>query len=128
MSKHSDPQNISESSQDESEVISLLKKMQQHLSFLEKKIDILVEGSSQNSFKDKRFSRPGRSGGYSGGYRGQSDGGYSGRRGSSSEGNGYSNDRSFGRSSSYDRPRRGGQSQGFGEGKKRSFKSKRDQH
>ncbi|MCA9395749.1 MAG: hypothetical protein KC649_01150 [Candidatus Omnitrophica bacterium] len=119
MSKHSDPQNFSESSQDESEVMSLLKKMQQHLTFLEKKIDLLVENSSQNSFKEKRFSRPGRSGGYSGGF--------SGRRGSSSEGNGFSSERSFGRSSSYDRPRRGGQSQGFGEGKKRPYRSKREQ-
>ncbi len=51
--------------QSESEVIALIKRMQQQLAFLEKKIDILINQSSERSFKGRPFSKPFRPGGHS---------------------------------------------------------------
>ncbi len=49
-----------DSQQVEPEVIALIKKMQQHLVFLEKKIDTLIERSSEKPFERKYFSKSSR--------------------------------------------------------------------
>ena len=46
---------------DEQDVAALIKKMQQQLVFLEKKIDILIEQSSRRPFNERHFSKPSRS-------------------------------------------------------------------
>lgn len=48
--------------QEDSEVLALIKKVQQHLVFLEKKIDLLVSQSSGGGrpFNHRPFSRPSR--------------------------------------------------------------------
>ena len=55
--------------QTEPEVLALIRKMQQQLAFLEKKIDILIKQSSEKSFErpfqKRSFSRPFRPGGFS---------------------------------------------------------------
>lgn len=43
---------------EEQDVAALLKKVQQQLAFLEKKIDILIGQSETRSVSDKRFSKP----------------------------------------------------------------------
>lgn len=48
----------------EQDVIALVKKMQQQLVFLEKKIDILISQSQDRPFRQKPFSRPFRPFGY----------------------------------------------------------------
>ena len=48
----------------EQDVIALVKKMQQQLVFLEKKIDILISQSQDRPFRQKPFSKPFRSFGY----------------------------------------------------------------
>ena len=45
----------------EQDVVVLIKKMQQQLTFLEKKIDILISQSQAKSFGEKHFSKPFRS-------------------------------------------------------------------
>lgn len=45
----------------EQDVVALIKKMQQQLVFLEKKIDILINQSQERPFGEKRFSKPFRS-------------------------------------------------------------------
>ena len=53
---------------EEPEMMVLIKKIQQHLVFLERKIDTLIGQSSDRSFnKGKRFSKPYRPGGPGGG-------------------------------------------------------------
>jgi hypothetical protein len=47
--------------QAEPNVVALIKKMQQQLAFLEKKIDILINQSQGAPFREKRFSKPYRS-------------------------------------------------------------------
>lgn len=55
----------SETPQQEPDTLSLLKKMQQQLVFLEKKVDQLLAQSSERSFKGgpRPFSKPFRHGG-----------------------------------------------------------------
>ena len=45
----------------EQDVVALIKKMQQQLVFLEKKIDILISQSKARPFSEKHFSKPFRS-------------------------------------------------------------------
>ena len=45
---------------DEQDVVALIKKMQQQLVSLEKKIDILIDQSSRRPFSEKHFSKPSR--------------------------------------------------------------------
>ncbi|MFC1592737.1 hypothetical protein ACFL4C_01845 [Candidatus Omnitrophota bacterium] len=45
---------------DKQDVMVLIKKMQQQLVFLEKKIDILINQSSHRPFSEKHFSKPSR--------------------------------------------------------------------
>ena len=47
------------------DVVALIKKMQQQLEFLEKKIDTLINQSQEKPFQEKRFSKPFRSFGHS---------------------------------------------------------------
>ena len=55
--------------QEDTDVLSILKKMQQHLVYLEKKIDMLVGQSSSGGGrpfnKDRHFSKPSRPFGHS---------------------------------------------------------------
>jgi len=46
---------------DEQNLMAVIKRMQQQLVFLEKKIDILIDQSSRKSFSENRFSKPSRS-------------------------------------------------------------------
>jgi len=114
MSKHSEPKKISKASPDESETVVLIKKLQQHLVYLEKKIDTLIEGSSRKPFNEKRFSKPGRPGGYS---RGRVR----------TEGGNHSGERNFGRTGSFG-PSRGGQGHGFSHKKKHPFRPNKSRH
>ncbi len=49
----------------EPDVVALIKKIQQHLVFLEKKIDTLISRSSEKPSKGQHFSKPFRSYGHS---------------------------------------------------------------
>jgi hypothetical protein len=57
-SKHNNPLPPASDGED---VVTLIKKMQQQLVFLEKKIDILVNQSSSRPFRERKFSKPFRS-------------------------------------------------------------------
>ena len=113
MSEHLDEnEELSAPPQADSDVVSLIKKMQQQLNFLEKKIDILIGQSPEKPFHDreKRFSKPFRPsfGGGSGGRdfnRGPRREGFSHDR--PREG-GFSHARPRPSSFSKDRPREGG--------------------
>jgi hypothetical protein len=52
-SQHNNP-----SAAAEQDVLTLIKKMQQHLVFLEKKIDLLISQSQARPLREKHFSRP----------------------------------------------------------------------
>jgi ATP-dependent RNA helicase DeaD len=106
MSEHSDEnEELSVPPQADSDVVSLIKKMQQQLNYLEKKIDILIGGgqsSERPAFRDreKRFSKP---------FRPSFGGGSGGRdfnRGPRREG--FSHDRPRPGGFSSDRPRSSG--------------------
>lgn len=104
MSEHEEKdEDFSLSPQADSDVVSLLKKMQQQLNYLEKKIDILIGGQSpERPFRDreKRFSKP---------FRPSFGGGSGGRdfnRGPRREG--FSHDRPREGGFSHGRPREGG--------------------
>jgi hypothetical protein len=61
MSEHSEEnEEFSAPQQTDADIVSLIKKMQQQLNFLEKKIDILIGQSPERPFRDreKRFSKP----------------------------------------------------------------------
>lgn len=49
---------------DEQNVVALIKKMQQQLVFLERKIDTLINQSQARPFREKQFSKPFRSFGH----------------------------------------------------------------
>ena len=53
--------NFSAPQQTEPDVLVLIKKMQQQLASLEKKIDILISQSQEKPFREKHFSKPFRS-------------------------------------------------------------------
>lgn len=96
MSEHSEEnEELSVPPQADTDVVSLIKKMQQQLNFLEKKIDILIGQSPERPFRDreKRFSKPFRPS-FGGGSKGNFN------RGPRREG------------FSHDRPREGGFSHG----------------
>ncbi len=62
MSKHfkRKPFSDDDSPHGETDVVSLLKKLQQQITYLERKIDILVNQSGERSFPPKRFSASSR--------------------------------------------------------------------
>ena len=113
MSEHEEQnEDLTTSPQVDSDVVSLIKKMQQQLNYLEKKIDLLIGQSPERPFRDreKRFSKPFRPsfGGGSGGRdfnRGPRREGFSHDR--PREG-GFSSDRPRSSGFSKDRPREGG--------------------
>ena len=47
------------------DMFAVLKKIQQQLTFLEKKVDTLVRQSERPSFRERPFQKPFRSGGFS---------------------------------------------------------------
>ncbi len=94
------------------DVVALIRQMQKHLVFIEKKIDALMGQQSQRPFNGKRFSKPFRSGGRPSEFS-------QGPRGHRSRERNYSQERPF--EASYDgRPRR------FGDGKKPFFQRRKD--
>ncbi len=147
MKKKTELQNNTQLSTEESDVITLIKKMQKQLVFLEKKIDTLIEnGSSKPAFgrpfNKNRFPRSDRSGGFArrgntsdGGNFSEARGGF-GRKSHSSSG-----ERDFGRRTDGDFGNRnfsrgggafdkfrggtGGQSHGNGNRKKKPFRAKK---
>ena len=95
------------------DVLSILRRMQQQLGFLEKKIDTLIKQSSEKpSFRDKLFSKPFRPGGFAHSHRRDESG-----QGSPREGN-FSGERPF--------SREGNQGGGFGQRKKQFFPRRKD--
>ena len=62
MNEHSHEDHSSEPPSDH--MLGILKKIQQQLAFLEKKIDTLIAQSAEKPFKEKRFSKPFRPGGF----------------------------------------------------------------
>ncbi len=130
--------------QADSDVVSSIKKMQQQLNFLEKKIDILIGQSPERPFRDgeKRFSKPFRPSFGGGAHHGKRDF----HRGPRKEGfshdrpreGGFSNDRpresgftqdrprerSFGQERPFDR-KPGAGPRGFGHGDKPFFRHRK---
>ena len=87
MNEDAETQDISPEAPESEDTVVLIKKMQKHLVYLEKKIDTVLEKLSQQkpSFRDKPFSKPFRSGGNfrrreGGGFSGDRDRGFSGNR------------------------------------------------
>jgi hypothetical protein len=137
MSEHFDKGSSSAAEPQETDVIALLKKIQQQMVFLEKKIDTLLGGHQSHapsqpsgersfdrpSFKDRHFSKPSRSFGTRTEHYGRPDGDRGPRSGGGDrpERGGYGPGRpSFGNRPSYGRPRRddhrGGSGGGFNGG------------
>ncbi len=58
MNEHSKHDTLPGSPQGEPDVAASLKKIQQQLSFLEKKVDILIGQSSERPFQRRTFSKP----------------------------------------------------------------------
>ena len=105
MSEHSkENEELSVPPQADSDVVSLIKKMQQQLNFLEKKIDILIGQSPERPFRDreKRFSKPFRPSFGGGAHHGKRDF----NRGPRKEG--FFHDRPREGRFSHDRPRESG--------------------
>jgi hypothetical protein len=120
--------------QTDTDVLSLIKKMQQQLNFLEKKIDILIGQSPERPFGDreKRFSKPFRPSYGGGSHHGKGNF----NRGPRKEGfshdrpreGGFSQDRprerSFGQERPFDRKPSAGP-RGFGHGDKPFFRHRK---
>ena len=105
MSEHSEEnEELSALPQADMDVVSLIKKMQQQLNFLEKKIDILIGQSPERPFgdKEKRFSKPFRPSYGGGSHHGKGNF----NRGPRKEG--FSHDRPREGGFSHVRPREGG--------------------
>ena len=118
MSEHSEEnEELSVPPQTDSDVVSLIKKMQQQLNFLEKKIDILIGQSPERPFRDreKRFSKSFRPSFGGGAHHGKRDFNRGPRREGFSQDRpregGFSHDRPRPSGFSKDRPREGGFSQ-----------------
>ncbi len=58
MGKHFRRESSSVPPQSETDVVSLIKRVQQQLAFLEKKIDILIGQSQEKPFRGKPFPKP----------------------------------------------------------------------
>lgn len=65
MNEDSKKENSSVSQHEEQQVLALVKRLQQQISFLEKKVDILLTRSTQRPSETKNFSKPFRSFGHS---------------------------------------------------------------
>jgi len=90
------------SSQGDQDIVSLIKKMQQQLNFLEKKIDLLIGQSPERPFRGKSFSKPFRPSFGGGAHHGKRDFNRGPRR------EGFSHDRPREGGFSQERPREGG--------------------
>lgn len=120
MSEHPEEnEELSELPPADSDVVALIKKMQQQLVYLEKKIDILIGQSAEKPFRDgeKHFSKPFRPSFGGGGHHGKGNFHRGPRRegfshGHSREG-GFSHDRSREGGFSQERPRE----KSFGQGR-----------
>lgn len=101
---------------DERELVVLIKKLQQHMEFLEKKIDTLISLSSARFVQGqgRHFSKPFRPGGHSRPH-------IPGERGN------RSGDRNFSQGRPFDQPH-GEPSQRFSQHKKPFFHRKKDRH
>ena len=99
---------------DETNVLVLIKKMQQQLIFLEKKIDILINQSQERPSREKTFSKPFRS--FERSYR---PGHYRDKKSY----DGDSQERSFHSGHHHSEKRHGDEHRGFS-GKKRGFDPK----
>ena len=108
MSEHSEEnEELAVPPQADNDVVSLIKKMQQQLNYLEKKIDLLIGGQApeRSSFRDrgeKRFSKPFRPSFGGGAHHGKRDFDRGPRR------EGFSHDRPREGGSFHSRPREGG--------------------
>lgn len=121
MDENFKPQDNSNASANDTDLVSLVKKLQQHLSFLEKKIDTLITRVPETPFQGKRFSKPFRPGGYSRPYSpGPRGRGHSGERNFSQGGQGGYQGRSFDKSGGNG----GQQNREFGPAKKRPFRNR----
>jgi hypothetical protein len=105
---------------DETNILVLIKRMQQQLTFLEKKIDTLINQSQQKpfrekSFQEKTYSKPFRS--FDRPYRPDS---YHGKRSHGED----SQERSFHSGHHHSEKRHGDEHRGFGD-KKRGFDPKK---
>lgn len=94
------------------DVVALIKKMQQQLEFLVKKIDVLINQSQEKPFREKRFSKPLRSFSHSP-HHGKGEYDRSPR------------ERSFDQGRHFEK-RPGGPTQGFGQKKKPFFHKRKD--
>lgn len=65
MQEDSKKDDFSVSQQEEQQVLALVKRLQQQIIFLEKKVDILLSRSAQSTHEGKSFSKPYRSFGHS---------------------------------------------------------------
>ena len=99
----------------ESEVLVLIKKMQQQLTFLERKIDILIGQPQEKPSRERSFSKPSHS--FDRSYRPDH---YRGNRGQGED----PKERSF-RPGYHSEKRQGDEHRGFG-GKKRGFGPKKN--
>ncbi len=61
MTEQFESDNLLPPQQNESDIYVLIKKIQQQLVFLEKKIDVLISQSQEKPFREKHFSKPFRS-------------------------------------------------------------------
>jgi len=142
MSKRSQGSDFLQQAPVEQDVIALIKRMQQQLAFLEKKIDILINQTQARPFSERHFPKPFRSSGrphrHSAGERDTVYGERSGDRRQHFEKRRGETTQSFGyRRKAYDTPResegepehhfekrRGGEQREFN-GKKKPFYNKR---
>jgi len=96
----------------EPDVAALIKKMQQQLGFLEKKVDILIRQSSERPFKGRPFSAPFRPFGHSYGH-------------SKGEPHNRSRESSFAQGQSLNK-QPGNENREFGQRKKPFFRQRKD--
>ncbi len=88
----------------ETDLLALVKKIQQHLVFLEKKIDTLISHSQQKPAQEERFSRPFRP--HHSSYRREQRGGYDDRPRDDRRSGGFDARRREGREGGFDKNRR----------------------
>ena len=58
MKKKDEQETLPANPSTEPDTLSLLKQIQRQLTFLEKKVDTLIQQAPRNSFKDRSFSKP----------------------------------------------------------------------
>ncbi len=119
MEEHVAENNAGPSSESGSSLASMIRKLQQHVGFLEKKIDTLLSQSQEKPFRDRPFSRPFRP--QHGRRPGFSTSGHA-RAGESYHRPGEGG---FHRGRPFEKPQ-GGPNQGFGERKKPFFRGRKD--